>query len=168
MVRQQTWQESQNSDPSPLDCRCGNRFSDFQAWRLCQASYAVHQAATICSGGRYGFPLNKTAQTMRAILLANATVATCLRLHVTRLVSHVLRPTDCLVLCSSTVCAPCTKSFRRYLFPCLLIPVSFCLPPVECSPGTTPSQAANPRVRADRLAVCRRDSCGGRVVNCEA
>ena len=25
MVRQQTWQESQNSDQPPLDCRCGNR-----------------------------------------------------------------------------------------------------------------------------------------------
>jgi hypothetical protein len=25
------------------------------------------------------------------------------------------------------------------------VPVSYCLPPVECSPGTTPSQAANPR-----------------------
>src|ERR1700756_1917957 len=25
MVRQQTWQESENLDPSSLDCRCGNR-----------------------------------------------------------------------------------------------------------------------------------------------
>src|SRR5579862_9236787 len=45
MVRQQTWEESQNLDQSSLGCRCGNRFSDFQAWRLCQASYAGHQAA---------------------------------------------------------------------------------------------------------------------------
>src|ERR1700719_2783627 len=82
---------------------------------------------------------------MCAILLASATVATCLRLRDTRLASHVLRPEDCLVLCSSTECAPCTKSFRRYLFPRLLVPVSFCLPPVECSPGTTPNQAENPR-----------------------
>jgi hypothetical protein len=44
-----------------------------------------------------------------------------------------------------TVCAPRTKSFRRYLFPRLLVPVSCCLPPLECSPGTTPNQAANPR-----------------------
>ena len=82
---------------------------------------------------------------MRAILLASATVATCLRLRDVRLTSHVLKPEDCLVFCSSTVCAPCTKSLRRYLFPRLLVPVSFCLPPVECSPGTTPSQAENPR-----------------------
>src|ERR1035438_9943305 len=82
---------------------------------------------------------------MRAILLASATVATCGRLRDVRLTSHVLRPEDCLVFCSSTVCAPCTKSLRRYLFPRLLVPVSFCLPPVECSPGTTPSQAAKPR-----------------------
>jgi hypothetical protein len=82
---------------------------------------------------------------MRAILLANATVATCLRLRALRPASHILRPEDCFVLCSSTVCAPKTKSFRRYLFPRLLVSVSCCLPPVECSPGTTPNQAANPR-----------------------
>ncbi len=35
---------------------------------------------------------------MRAILLASATVATCLRLRAVRLTSHVLRPEDCLVL----------------------------------------------------------------------
>jgi hypothetical protein len=34
MLRQQTWQESQNSNSSSLVCRCGNRFSDFQAWRI--------------------------------------------------------------------------------------------------------------------------------------
>src|ERR1700760_3346737 len=50
---------------------------------------------------------------MRAILWANATVATCLRLRAARLASHVLRPEDCFVLCSSTVCAPSTKSFRK-------------------------------------------------------
>src|SRR5258708_28658585 len=82
---------------------------------------------------------------MRAILLASATVATCGRLRDVRLTSHVLRPEDCLVFCSSPVCAPCMKSLRRYLFPRLLVPVSFCLPPVECSPGTTPRRAENPR-----------------------
>ena len=82
---------------------------------------------------------------MRAILLAIATVATCLRLRAVRSASHVLRPADCLFFCSKTVCAPCTNSLRRYLFPRLPVPVSFCLPPVDCSPGTTPSQAANPR-----------------------
>jgi hypothetical protein len=81
---------------------------------------------------------------MRAILLAKARVATCLRLRALRLASHLLRLEDCFVLCSSTVWAPRTKSFRRYLFPHLLVRVSCCLP-VECSPGTTPSQAANPR-----------------------
>src|ERR1700745_3824738 len=90
---------------------------------------------------------------MRAILLAKATVATCLRLRALRLASHVLRPKDCFVLCSSTVCAPRTKSFRRYLFPRLLVPVSCCLPPVECSPGTTPSQAANPRALLEGCPV---------------
>src|SRR5450631_4254435 len=33
--RQQTWQELQNSNQSSsLACGCGNRFSDFQAWRF--------------------------------------------------------------------------------------------------------------------------------------
>src|SRR5580693_6433367 len=88
MVRQQTWQESQNSDQSPLDCRCGNRRAISKPGACARRHVQAIQAATICSGGRYASPLNKTAQTMRAILLANATVATCLRLHVTRLVSH--------------------------------------------------------------------------------
>ena len=94
IVRQQTWQESQTSEPSSLVCRCGNRVSDFQAWRVGQASSAGHQATTDSgkSGGRYASPLNRTAQTMRAILLATATTATCLRLRATRLASHVLRP----------------------------------------------------------------------------
>ena len=54
IVRQQTWQEFSKLGSSSLDCRCGNRFSDFQAWRLCQASCAAHQAVTGCgkSGGR--------------------------------------------------------------------------------------------------------------------
>src|SRR5246500_180842 len=82
---------------------------------------------------------------MRAILLATATVATCLRLRDTRLASHVLRPEDFFVLGSHTASSPRKKDFRRYLVPRLLVPVSCCLPPVECSPGTTPSQAANPR-----------------------
>ena len=34
MVRQQTWQESNNSYQPPLVCDCGNRECDFQAWRL--------------------------------------------------------------------------------------------------------------------------------------
>src|ERR1700746_3589478 len=124
--------------------RAGCQVPPIADWAKDQNSGAI-QAATICSGGRYASPLNKTAQTMRAILLANAPVATCLRLRAVRLASHVLRPKDCFVLCSSTVCAPKAKSFRRYLFPRLLVPVSCCLPPVECSPGTTPNQAANPR-----------------------
>ena len=44
-------------------------------------------------------------------LLASATVATCGRLQDVRLTSHVLRPEDCLVFCSSTVCAPARRVF---------------------------------------------------------
>jgi hypothetical protein len=43
MFRQQTWQKSEKLRPSSLGCECGNRLSDFQAWRFCQASLcAVH------------------------------------------------------------------------------------------------------------------------------
>ena len=47
VFRQQTWQEFQNSDQSSLGCRCGNRFSDFQAWRfvpgvMCRPSGCLH------------------------------------------------------------------------------------------------------------------------------
>src|SRR5271169_5659892 len=68
-----------------------------------------------------------------------------MRLRVVSCASHVLRPVDCVLLFCSTACAPCTKSLRKYLFPRLLVLVSVCLPPLECSPGTTPHQAANPR-----------------------
>ena len=53
MVRQQTWQESKNLDPSSLDCRCGNRGAISKPG-VCRASCADHQAATGCgtSGGR--------------------------------------------------------------------------------------------------------------------
>jgi hypothetical protein len=44
-----------------------------------------------------------------------------------------------------TARALCTKRFRRHLFPRLLVVVSFCLPSVERSPGTNPSQAAHSR-----------------------
>ena len=65
-------------------------------WRAISLSFKQHRPAR-----------------MRAILLASATVATCLRLRDVRSTSHVLKPEDCLVFCSSTVCAPCTKSFRK-------------------------------------------------------
>ena len=42
------------------------------------------------------------------------------------------------------------------------MPSSFCLPPVECSRGTSPTQAANSRPFAKRSAVADRgDECGG-------
>src|SRR5690606_39754125 len=41
--------------------------------------------------------------------------------------------------------APWTIILRRYLLPRLLIPSSLVFPPVECSRGTSPSQAARSR-----------------------
>jgi hypothetical protein len=51
-------------------------------------------------------------------------------------------------------CCCCAKSLPKYEFPRLLIPSGFCFPPVVCSPGTTPSQAANSRP-CGRLLRCR-------------
>src|SRR2546425_9630645 len=96
-------------------------------------------------GGRYVSFLASTAQAMRASLFAKATPATLRCVRDVSWVSHALRPEDCFALCCRTARAPCTKSLRKSEFPRLLIPSSFCLPPVVCSPGTTPSQAANSR-----------------------
>src|SRR5689334_22722276 len=43
--------------------------------------------------------------------------------------------------------APWMKSIRRYLFPRLLMPSNFGLPPVVCCLGTSPSQAPRSRPR---------------------
>jgi len=37
------------------------------------------------------------------------------------------------------------EQFAQILVSALTVSVSFCLPPVDCSPGTTPSQPANPQ-----------------------
>jgi hypothetical protein len=54
MVRQQTWQESKLRSVVVVGLQMWNRVSDFQAWHLCQASCAGHQAAITCGadGGR--------------------------------------------------------------------------------------------------------------------
>jgi len=59
--------------------------------------------------------------------------------------SHALKPDDCLVRCCITALAPCTNSLRRYWFPRRGIFHNVCFPPVECSSGTTPNQAAKSR-----------------------
>src|SRR4029077_8135074 len=92
--------------------------------------------------------LASTAQAIRASLLAKATAATLLWTRVVSWASHALRPEDCFAFCWRTARAPCTRSLRKYEFPRLLIPSSFCLPPVVYSPGTMPSHAENPRLEA--------------------
>src|SRR5215469_12649833 len=75
-VRQQTWQESK----TPISRRrwsadVGIASAISKPGALCQASCAGHQAAAACAarGGRYASAFDKTAQAMRAILLARAT-----------------------------------------------------------------------------------------------
>src|ERR1700688_596671 len=82
---------------------------------------------------------------MRTSLLANATTTTFWCVRPSSCASQSLRPGACFCLCCSTLRAPCTKSLRKYLLPRLLMPSNFCLPPLECSPGTIPIQADSAR-----------------------
>lgn len=79
---------------------------------------------------------------MRSSLFASATTTTFWWLRVRSCDNHILSPGACLVRYWSTTRAPCTNSLRRYEFPRLLMPSNFCLPPVEYSRGTIPTQAA--------------------------
>jgi hypothetical protein len=112
--------------------------------------------------------LASTAQAMRASLLAKATAATLPWARVVSWASHALRPEDCFAFCWRTARAPCTKGLRKYEFPRLLIPSSFCLPPVVYSPGTTEllkilTPARGGYGRGTSCDRCYLTSSGGRI-----
>src|SRR6202166_4966591 len=82
---------------------------------------------------------------MRTSLLAKATTTTFWCVRANSCANQSFRPGVCLCLCCSTLRAPCTNSLRKYLFPRLLMPSSFFLPPLEFSPGTIPIQSDSAR-----------------------
>jgi hypothetical protein len=91
-------------------------------------------------GIRYLSFLHKTAQAIRISLFA--TTATFWWVRAISCDNQTLSPEACLVRYCITTRAPCTNSLRRYEFLRLLMPSNFCLPPVEYSRGTIPTQAA--------------------------
>jgi hypothetical protein len=103
------------------------------------------QGAGASTAGRYTSFLHRTAHAVRTNLFARATIATFWWVRGSSWASQALRAEDCLVLHLMTARAPCTNSLRRYTLPCLLMPSSLCLPPVEHSRGTIPTQAAKSR-----------------------
>src|SRR5580704_19135715 len=106
----------------------------------------VHSCLSSRSCGQQRNPnlsfLHKTAQAIRSTLFASATTATFWWVRANSCDNQTLSPGACLVRYCITTRAPCTNSLRRYEFPRLLMPSSFCLPPVEYSRGTIPTQAA--------------------------
>ena len=78
------------------------------------------------------------AQIILAILLASATAAIFGDRRASRCTSHGLF-VPCFWAYRMTASAPTTSSCRRYRSPCLVIPPSFSLPPLEFCRGTRPS-----------------------------
>jgi hypothetical protein len=85
------------------------------------------------------------AQMIRAILLARATAATLRRLRSSNRKSQVEADLLPGLATRTTAVAPTTRSWRSRSSPALLILPRPCLPPVECSGGVSPSQAAKCR-----------------------
>ncbi len=76
-------------------------------------------------------------------MFANATATTCLcrrviNSHTQALNRSLRRPATRMI-----PCAPCTKSFRKYVSPRLVMPSNCTRPPLDLWPGTSPSEVAN-------------------------
>ena len=94
------------------------------------------------AGGRDAPPCLRSAQAIRAILLAKATAATLVGRRAITSSSQGWFAVPRLLACRITVIAPATSSHRRYGSPCLEILPRRCFPPVEFCRGTSPIQAA--------------------------
>ncbi len=98
-------------------------------------------------------PVLIIAQMIRASLLASATVTRRAGFFARSALSQpASAPLRLLTLRSSEVTER-TSSFLMWRFPCLLMPPSVCLPPLEFCRGVSPSQAAKSRpdpTRSDR------------------
>ena len=90
------------------------------------------------------------AQIIRAFLLASATAAILVLRRAISCTSHG-RLDPCRSAYRITASAPTTSSWRRSQLPCLVIPPSRSLPPLEFCFGTRPIQAE--RLRPD-LKAC--------------
>src|SRR6056297_2022344 len=95
--------------------------------------------------GVYGSLRVRTAQAIRAVLLAMATVATRAGLRSSNDVSHLLARSGCDRVCLTSDVIPTTSSCLMYWSPIFVIRPSFSLPPLDLFAGVKPSQAANSR-----------------------
>src|SRR5882724_11894416 len=112
-----------------------------------QSLPALYLQAATTPGSRYRSPLAMIAQAIRAILLASATAATLVGRRARSLMIHG-RFVPYRSAYRMTASAPTVSIERRYLLPCLVMPPSRSLPPLEFCLGTNPIQAAKLRAEA--------------------
>ena len=87
--------------------------------------------AAAATGALYSSCLMSSAQTMRAVLLASATVTSMRGLRAIICSSHEPAGAPRLLACKTTALEPMMRSRRKVRSPILVIEPSFCLPPVE-------------------------------------
>ena len=107
---------------------------------LANSSFLSSQTA---ARGLYGSLRVKTAQTILAVLLAMATVATRAGLRSSNDVNHLLARSGWDHVCRTSDVMPTTSRDRKYWSPIFVIRPSFSLPPLDLFAGVKPSQAAN-------------------------
>ena len=129
------------------------------AAKKCRNASGVTAAYPYLWWGRaieYSTPLAKTFQIIRAVLLACPTAATNFPRRWMTCCSQSFRHWSGVAIVRphqmQSIRAPWIRSLRIYVFPRLLIPSNFCLPPDECSRGVNPRHAANWRPFLNCLA----------------
>src|SRR5215472_8708959 len=105
---------------------------------------------------------------MRASLLAIATTTLLRGARCANRCTHCPNPPVSYLTRNNTDRAPWISIRRRYTLPRLLMPYSFCLPPVECCRGTTPTQAAKSRPPTKSRAIADGGHSGGGDQRAEA
>ena len=147
---------------SSLVCRCGNRVSDFQAWRFvpgvicrpsgCDYLWCCRRAISLSfkqNGPGHARHLVGQRHGRHPLALAGCEIN-----------QPRTQAGNRSVFCSSTVCAPCTKSFRKYLFPRLLVPAGFCLPPVRVFAGHHAQPGRKSAALLEGCTVANSCDCG--------
>ena len=112
---------------------------------LCRSCYLVFLKFFQAVRGMYGSFFVKTAQTIRAVLFAMATVAKRAGLRSKSEVSHLFARSGWDFVCLTSEVIPTTSNWRKYWSPILVIRPNRSFPPLDRFVGVKPSQAANSR-----------------------